>query len=62
MGRFLATVTILIPAAVPAQTNDTITWKDDVGGWHIGIDPSLVNGCYMDLDYEGGTYSGPPLT
>lgn len=33
----------------------TITWKEDVAGWFLAVDPSIDDGCFMTTVYEEGT-------
>jgi hypothetical protein len=51
MSAFLA-LSLACPAA---QANPTITWKDDVRGWFIGVDDSIGHGCFMTATFDGGT-------
>ncbi|MCF1709135.1 hypothetical protein L0V05_09935 [Tabrizicola sp. J26] len=55
--RMLKWTALVLAAASPALAEDgPITWKDDVGGWYIGVDTSIGNGCFMTAAYEAGTY------
>ena len=56
MQKVFITLIIVVFVALPARANDSLSWKDDVGGWHIRIDPSMGNGCFMGTLFEGGTY------
>lgn len=38
----------------PVFSQEAITWKDNVKGWTIKVDPSLSDACFMLTSYEGG--------
>lgn len=44
------------PPLTAEDTNDVITWKDDVKGWYIAVDRTINNSCFMFSSYEGGTF------
>ncbi|MEM9343353.1 MAG: hypothetical protein AAGA87_09920 [Pseudomonadota bacterium] len=38
-----------------AVSQETVTWKDDVKGWYIGVDRTVGNGCFLSSIFEGGS-------
>ena len=54
--RSLSIIVVVLLAGAHPVSSQTVTWKDDVGGWHIGIDDSVGYGCFMGMLFEKGTY------
>lgn len=49
---FAFAIVIFFSAAVVRA--DDVTVLDDVGGWKLGIDHTLGDGCFIYAEYEGG--------
>lgn len=57
LARILLLGALLTGAvAQPAASQGTrpSTW-DQVGGWHIGVDPSMDDSCFARINYQDGT-------
>ncbi len=39
-----------------AVAQDTVTWKDDVGGWNVSIDRTIDNSCFIISGFENETF------
>ena len=53
-GACLAAALALSTAQPVRAENDTVTWKQDVRGWYIGVDRTTDDGCFMVTSYDGG--------
>lgn len=52
-------LTLILPgllAALPVAAQDVVTWKDDVRGWYLGVDPTIGSGCFMTASYDGNAF------
>ena len=47
---------LTIPSVHAAMAEESVTWKDDVRGWYLGVDTSIGNGCFMTASYDDGTF------
>ena len=46
---------LAVSTAQPVRAEDeTVTWKQDVRGWYIGVDRTTDDGCFMVTSYDGG--------
>ncbi|MBO9432581.1 hypothetical protein J7394_00080 [Ruegeria sp. R13_0] len=43
------------PASI-VVAEETVVWSDNIKGWHIAVDRTTGDGCFMVTAYEGGTY------
>jgi hypothetical protein len=55
MRVLLTALAALLLHAPSGHAETTITWKDDVRGWFIGVDDSIGYGCFMTASFDGGT-------
>ena len=56
MFKSVCGAVVALMVANAAQSQDTVTWNDDVQGWSVAIDRTIDDSCFIISAYEGDVF------